>query len=109
MKINPRQMEKMMKRMGIQSISIEAEEVVIKTPEKDIVIRNPQVSRVNAMGQDTFQISGDVEEKEKEGFSSEDVETVMAQADVSEADAISALKETNDLAAAILRLKKNSH
>ncbi len=106
MKINPRQMEKMMKRMGIQSVSIEAEEVVIKTPEKDIIIRNPQVSRVNAMGQDTFQISGDVEEKEKEGFSSEDVETVMTQADVSEAEAINALKETNDLADAIMKLKK---
>ncbi|MFC2143825.1 nascent polypeptide-associated complex protein [Candidatus Aenigmatarchaeota archaeon] len=106
MKINPRQMEKMMKRMGIQSVSIEAEEVVIKTPEKDIVIRNPQVSRVNAMGQDTFQISGDVEEREKEGFSSEDVETVMEQAGVSEEDAISALKETNDLADAIMKLKK---
>lgn len=106
MKINPRQMEKMMKRMGIQSVSIEAEEVVIKTPEKDIVIRNPQVSRVNAMGQDTFQVSGDVEEREKEGFSSEDVETVMEQAGVSEEDAINALKETNDLADAIMKLKK---
>ncbi len=106
MKINPRQMEKMMKRMGIQSVSIEAEEVVIKTPEKDIVIRNPQVSRVNAMGQDTFQITGDVDERERDGFSSEDVETVMDQAGVSEEEAINALKETNDLADAIMKLKK---
>jgi len=106
MKINPRQMEKMMRKMGIQSVSIDAEEVIIKTPDKDIVIKNPQVSRVNAMGQDTFQISGDVEEREKEGFNSEDVETVMEQAGVSEEEAISALKETNDLADAIMRLKK---
>ena len=106
MKINPRQMEKMMKKMGIQSVSIEAEEVVIKTPDKDIVIKNPQVSRVNAMGQDTFQISGDVEEREKEGFSSEDVETVMEQSGASEEEAISALRETNDLADAIMKLKK---
>lgn len=105
MRINPRQMEKMMKKMGIQSVSIEAEEVIIKTPDKDIVIRNPQVSRVNAMGQDTFQISGDVEEREKEGFSSEDVETVMEQAGVSEDEAISALRETSDLAEAIMKLK----
>lgn len=106
MKINPRQMEKMMRKMGIQSVSIEAEEVIIKTPDKDIVIKNPQVSRVNAMGQDTFQVSGDVEEREKEGFNSEDVETVMEQAGVSEEEAISALKDTNDLADAIMRLKK---
>jgi nascent polypeptide-associated complex subunit alpha len=106
MKINPRQMEKMMRKMGIQSVSIDAEEVIIKTPDKDIVIKNPQVSRVNAMGQDTFQVSGDVEEREREGFNSEDVETVMEQAGVSEEEAISALKETNDLADAIMRLKK---
>ncbi len=106
MKINPRQMEKMMKRMGIQAVPIEAEEVVIKATDKDIVIKNPQVSRVNAMGQDTFQISGDVEEREREGFSSEDVETVMDQAGVSEEEARAALSETSDLAEAILRLKK---
>ena len=105
MKINPRQMEKMMKKMGIQSVSIDAEEVIIRTPDKDIVVKNPQVSRVNAMGQDTFQISGDVEEKDREGFSAEDVETVMEQAGVSEEEAIAALKETNDLADAIMKLK----
>jgi nascent polypeptide-associated complex subunit alpha len=106
MRINPKQMERMMKRMGIQAVEIEAEEVIIKTPEKDIVIKNPQVSRVNAMGQDTFQITGDVEEREKEGFDSEDVETVMSQAGVSEDDAKKALSETHDLAEAILKLKK---
>ncbi len=105
MKINPKQVEKMMKRMGIQCVEIEAEVVVIKTPEKDFVIKNPQVSRVNAMGQDTFQISGDVEERSKEGFSSEDIETVMSQAGASEEEARNALKETNDLAEAIMRLK----
>lgn len=106
MKINPRQVEKMMKRMGIQSVEIDAEEVVIRTSGKDIVIKNPHVSRVNAMGQDTFQISGDIEERSKEGFSSEDVETVMSQTGVSEEEAKAALKETNDLAEAIMRLKK---
>ena len=45
MKINPKQLEKMAKRMGIQSTQIDAEEVIIKTPNKDIVIRNPQVAR----------------------------------------------------------------
>ncbi len=106
MRINPKQMERMMKRMGIQAVEIEAEEVIIKTPEKDIVIKNPQVSKVNAMGQDTFQITGDVEERAKEGFNSEDVETVMSQAGVSEEDARRALGKTHDLAEAILKLKK---
>jgi nascent polypeptide-associated complex subunit alpha len=106
MRINPRQMEKMMKRMGIQAVDIEAEEVVIKTPEKDILIRNPHVSRVNVMGQDTFQITGDVEEREREGVDDEDVEMVMDRAGVSEEDARKALSETSDLAEAIMKLKK---
>ena len=82
MKLNQRQIEKAMKRMGIQAQEIEAEEVIIRTGSKDIVITNPQVSRVNMMGQDTFQISGEVSEQEK-GVSQEDVSMVASQAGVS--------------------------
>jgi len=35
--INPRQMQKMMQRMGMQQQEIEASEVIIRTPEKDFV------------------------------------------------------------------------
>jgi nascent polypeptide-associated complex subunit alpha len=48
--VNPRQAAKMMKRMGIQQQEIEATEVIIKTPEKTIIITNPSVSKVNMMG-----------------------------------------------------------
>ena len=54
MRMNPRSIEKAMKRMGMQATPIEAESVVIKTSEKEILISNPQVTRVNAMGMDTF-------------------------------------------------------
>ena len=106
MRINPKQVEKMMKRMGMQAVPIEAEEVVIKTSEKDIVITNPQVTRVNAMGQDTFQIAGDVEERGHERFSDEDVQMVMDKAGVNEDEAKQALAEEGDIASAILKLKK---
>ena len=92
--------------MGIQSQEIEAEEVVIKTPEKDIVISNPQVSRINMMGQDTFQISGDVSERQKEKFSAEDIKMVASQTGATEKEAREALEETGDIAESILRLKK---
>jgi nascent polypeptide-associated complex subunit alpha len=106
MKINPKQIEKAMKRMGMQAVPIEAEEVVIKTAEKDIVITNPQVTSINMMGQQTYQIAGEVEEREKERFSDEDVKMVMEKAGVSEEDAKQALLEEGDIAAAILKLKK---
>ena len=106
MKINQRQIEKAMKRMGIQPQEIVAEEVIIRTAEKEIVISNPQVARVNMMGQDTFQVSGDVSEHSKEKFSEDDVKMVAEQSSASEEEAKQALEETGDIAEAILKLKK---
>lgn len=105
MKINPKQMERAMKKMGMQMTNIDAEEVVIKTPEKEIIINNPQVSRVKMMGQDTFQISGEISERGREETTEEDVEMVAEQAGVSAEEARSALQETDDIAEAIMKLK----
>lgn len=106
MRINPRQIEKAMKQMGMQSTQIDAEEVVIKTADKDIVISNPNVTLVNAMGQESYQIVGESEERPKEKFVSDDVKMVMEKADASEEDAKKALEEEGDIASAILKLKK---
>jgi len=110
MKINPKQIEKMARKMGIEAKPIDATEVIIKTPGKEIVISNPQVSRVNMMGQDTWQVSGDVSERESapaEKFTDDDVKMVVQQTGASDDEARSALEETNgDIAEAILRLKK---
>ena len=106
MKINPKQMERMMRQMGMQMSNIEAEEVIIKTQDKEIVISNPQVSKVKAMGQETFQITGEISERPREGISEEDVEMVAEQAKVSKEEAKAMLEETKDIAEAIMRLKK---
>ena len=105
--MNPRQMQKAMQRMGIQQQEIEATEVIIRTADKDLVITSPQVIKMNMMGQENFQISGQVHEREKEGVevSEDDVKTVMDQANVSEEQARAALTKTKgDLAEAILDL-----
>ena len=108
--INPRQAAKMMKRMGIQQQDIDATEVIIRTPEKELVISNPQVSKVNMMGQETFQVIGDVREKVIETepeINEEDIKTVMEQAKVTKEQARAAIKAAQgDLAKAILDLKK---
>jgi nascent polypeptide-associated complex subunit alpha len=108
MKINPRQMDKIMKQMGMQMATIDAEEVIIKTTDKDIVITDPEVSKINVMGRDTFQISGSIEERPKERFSDEDVDTVVEQTGVSEEEARKTLEEVGDLAETILKLKKEN-
>jgi nascent polypeptide-associated complex subunit alpha len=107
MKLNPKQMEKMAKQLGMKMEQIDAEQVIIKLQAGgEIIIDNPQVSRINVMGQDTFQITGDISEKEDEG---DDVEIVAEKAGVSRDEAKRVLDETNDIAEAILRLKEGQH
>ncbi len=105
MKINQRQLEKAMKKMGMQTETLDAEEVIIKTPEKDIVISNPQVARVSVMGQMTYQITGDAEERSRSGFTEEDVSLVMEKTGADRETAKKALEEEGDIASAILKLK----
>jgi nascent polypeptide-associated complex subunit alpha len=108
--MNPRKMQQMMKKMGIQQVDIPATEVIIRTEDKEIVITEPSVAKVNMMGQETFQISGNIHEKEASSepeISEDDVNTVVEQANVSEEEAKKALEESKgDIAAAILSLKK---
>ncbi len=107
MKMDPKQMDKMMKQMGMNVTNIDAEEVVIRTPEKDIVIVEPQVSKIRVMGQETFQITGgQVTEREREDVGDDDVDMVSEQAGVSKEEARAMLRETGDIAEAIMRLKK---
>jgi len=105
--INPKQMKMAMKKMGVKQEEIEAEEVIIRGKDRQLRILNPQVMKVNMMGQESFQITGDVEEESLEKFSEDDIKMVMEQSDCSEDEAKGALEETGDLAEAILKLKKD--
>jgi len=107
--MNPRAMKQAMKRLGIQQQEIEANEVVIKCADKEIVIANPQVSKVNMMGQETFQVVGQPQERALSAepeISEEDVKTVMEQAGVDEDQARKSIEGAKgDLAQAIITLK----
>ncbi|RMF06794.1 nascent polypeptide-associated complex protein [Candidatus Woesearchaeota archaeon] len=106
--MNPRQMRQAMKRMGIQQQDIDATEVIIRTPTKDIVFSNPQVAKINMMGQETYQIVGQAQEMERDttpDISEEDIATVMEQTNCTREEAEKAIKEAKgDLAEAIMSL-----
>jgi len=108
--MNPRMMKQAMKRLGIQQQEIDATEVIIRTPEKEIVITNPNVSKVNMSGQETFQVVGDIEERtisSEPDINEDDINTVMEQAGVDKETAKKVISEHNgDLAAAIMSLKE---
>ncbi len=108
--MNPRDVQRAMKRMGIKQEEIDATEVIIKTSDKEIIIQNPQVSKVNMMGQETFQVIGQPEERlisSEPEINQDDIKTVMEQAGVTEEKAKEAIeKNDNDLAKAIMALKE---
>ncbi|MBN1502690.1 nascent polypeptide-associated complex protein [Candidatus Woesearchaeota archaeon] len=102
--MNPRQMRQAMKKLGIKQQEISATEVIIRASGKNIVLRNPQILKINMGGQETYQISGD--EEIEQDIKQEDIETVMEQTSCTKEQAIKALKKSNgDLAGAILYLK----
>lgn len=105
-RVNPKQLQAMMRQMGIDTKEIQAERVVIELADKKIVIESPSVSVVTAQGKKTYTVMGE-EKEELKGFPKEDIEMVASSAGVSEEKARQVLKETSgDLAEAISRLKK---
>jgi nascent polypeptide-associated complex subunit alpha len=125
--MNPRKMKQMMKQMGIDVTELDAEEVVIRTADEDLVFSDVQVTRMDAQGQETYQVVGEPEHREPGGgdgadadaedvvdaetdesgaLPDDDVELVATRAGVSEDAAREALAaEDGDLAAAIARLE----
>ena len=92
-------LKKLLKHME----QVEAKEVRIVGETEDIIIENPRVFRVNMMGQEVFQITGNpkVEEKVKE----EDVKLVMEKTGKDREEVIKKLKENKgDIAKTILDL-----
>lgn len=110
MKLNPRDLQKAMQRMGIQQQDVEALEVVIRCSDKEIVISQPSVAKVNMMGQDSWQISGNASERalsSEPDIKEDDIKTVMEQTGASHDEALSAIKKAKgDLAEAILSLSQ---
>lgn len=102
--MNPKQLEKMARQMGMQMENIEATEVIIKSPSGDILIKNPQVSKVCMGSTETFQVMGEV--VKADAGKSEDIEILMEKTGISEERAKELLDETGDLITAIKRAQE---
>lgn len=108
-----------MRQMGMVAQEvIEAEEVIIRSHGKEIVIAAPQVIKLTIQGETLYQIVGGSEKvsdqtattaakAEEPQISEEDVSFVSAQAHVSPEAARAALLETKgDVAKAIMKLRR---
>jgi nascent polypeptide-associated complex subunit alpha len=122
--LNPNKMKQMMEQMGVDFEELDAQRVVIETPEETLVFDDADVNKIGARGQETYQVVGSptVEEgtaaiesggeDDDEGddgataIPDEDVEIVAQRAGASEDAAREALRAADgDLAAAIEHLQ----
>jgi nascent polypeptide-associated complex subunit alpha len=106
-RINPRQMNQMMKRLGINVKEIEnVEKVIIQTDKKEYIFDDAEVTIMDAQGQKTYQISGKPKVLDrKEEINKEDIDLIVEQTGKTIEEAKKALEETNgDIAEAILKL-----
>jgi nascent polypeptide-associated complex subunit alpha len=125
--MSPKQMARMMKKMGIEQKEIEGvREVIFRFGDKEWVISNAQVTMIKQAGSESFQVSGtkterkstastpaktetdapEVEVERKIEIPMEDAALVASQTGVDIEVAKQALEETGgDLAAAILKLR----
>ncbi len=101
--MNPKQMEALLRQMGIKTTQLKAKKVIIELDDSNYIIEEPVVIEISAKGKKSFQIEGEV--KVEIPIKEEDVKLVMEQTGCSEEEAKKALKEKGDLAEAILYLK----
>nr|KXH72686.1 MAG: hypothetical protein AM325_01255 [Candidatus Thorarchaeota archaeon SMTZ1-45] len=124
--LSPKQMARMMKKMGIEQKEIDGvKEVIIRFDDKEWVISNVQLSMIKQAGSESFQVTGTRNERQISGKIESKIETtsedvvekkveipiedaalVASQTGVDIQVAKQALEETDgDLAAAILKLR----
>lgn len=125
-RMNPRQMQMMMKRLGMSTEPVEdVEEVIVRTKTEERVFKEPEVTILTVQGVRTYQIVGDETSRPRTaagaaaeaergavaapvpppGPPEEDVRIVMDQAQVERPAAVAALKEAGgEPAEAIVKL-----
>ena len=82
-----------------------AEEVIIKTKTKNIIISAPEVMITDMMGKEVYQISGEV--SEAGNINEDDVKMIMEKTGKDRETVVKKLEELdNDLAKAIMELKE---
>jgi len=106
-RINPKQMNQMMRKLGINVKEIEnVEKVIIQTDTREYIFDGAEVTIMDAQGQKTYQIVGRPRVVErKEEIPKEDIELIMEQTGKTAEEAKKTLEETKgDIAEAIMKL-----
>ena len=102
--MDPRQMQNMMRQMGINTKDVDATEVIIKAKDRVYVVSNPKVQLIDMKGDKSFQVSGNITEKASL-FSEEDIKLLIEKTGCTSEIAKQTLeKNSGDLAQSIIDL-----
>lgn len=111
---NPRELKRRMKQLGIDVEELrEVKSITIELPDKELIIREPQVVVMKIQNQKIYYVSGGAEEVASKEvavepaptISEDDIRFVMEQTGASREEALNALKKTGgDIPRAILML-----
>jgi len=103
--INARQIEKVMKQMGMSQTKLDVKRVIFEMGDGNLVIDEPSVTKISMQGNETYQVQGEAREEENSAFSDEDVAIVIEKTGKTEEEVRKILEEKNgDIAEAILEL-----
>ena len=104
-KMDPKKIQGMMKKLNMNVKELQAEEVIIKCKDKNIVISQPEVMIADMMGKEVYQISGVVSEAER--LKEEDIALIMKRTGKDRETVVKKLEElNNDLTKTIMELEK---
>ncbi len=97
-------MAKMMKQMGMDMEEFDAEKVEVHLSNgKKLVFNTPELSKIEAQGQEIFQLQGNY--NEETSIPEEDIELVMEKTEASREEAENALESEGDVAGAVMSLQ----
>jgi nascent polypeptide-associated complex subunit alpha len=126
---NERQMQMMMRRLGMKTEEVpDVDEVIVRTKTKDHVFKSPEVTVLTVQGVRTYQVVGTPEIRARgaggsvpstsaptpppapSGPPEEDIQLVIDQAQVSRSEAVEALLQSDGAPAeAIMKLMTRRH
>jgi len=102
---NPNDIKKLMKQMNMQQLPVAKVEFHLENGDV-LVIKDAEVTKMDVMGQQVYQVKGDAVKAENE-IPLEDVKLVAYQTGASDEEALKRLKEVKgDIALAIKLLKE---
>jgi nascent polypeptide-associated complex subunit alpha len=103
--MDSKKVQEMMKKMNMKVSELDAEEVIIKCRNKNIIISEPEVMIADMLGKEVYQISGVVSESDR--LSEEDIKLIMKKTGKDRETVVQKLEElNNDLAKTIMELKE---